>query len=33
MLKRVIRKETDGSVGCGGLSVNTDIEVGGVSDY
>jgi hypothetical protein len=31
--KRVIRKEIDGSVSCGGFWVNTDAQVGGVSGY
>jgi hypothetical protein len=33
MFKRMIRQEIDGSVGCGGFSVNTDAQVGGVSGY
>ena len=33
MFKRVIRKEIDGGVGCGGFLVNTDAQVGGVSGY
>jgi hypothetical protein len=33
MFKRVIRHEIDGSVSCGGFSVNTDAQVGGVSGY
>ena len=33
MFKQVIREEIDGSVRCGGFSVNTDAKVGGVSDY
>ena len=31
MIKGVIRKEIDGGVGCGGFSVDTDVQVGGVS--
>jgi hypothetical protein len=31
MFDRVIREEFDGSVGCGGFSVNIDAKVGGVS--
>jgi hypothetical protein len=33
VFKGVIRKEDDGSVGCGGFSVNTDAQVGEVSGY
>jgi hypothetical protein len=33
MFKWVIRQEIDGSVRCGGFSVNTNAKVGGASGY
>jgi hydroxypyruvate isomerase len=33
MFRWVTRMEIDGSVGCGGLSINTDDKVGGISGY
>ena len=33
MFESVIRKEIDGSFGCGGFLVNTDVQVGGLSGY
>jgi hypothetical protein len=33
MFKRMVRQEVDGSVGCGGFSVDTDVKASGASGY